>query len=92
MLTVKEYAACVNLPVSTVRQLCAEAKLPSVKVGKAYRILKEDADEYFRQLWLERKQKEEEGRRFIQSIPKKQASDADSFLNKIKAMRQEAGE
>lgn len=48
MVTVKQYAEKMASSVSYIRQMCAEGILPSVKIGKSYKIDVDRADEYFR--------------------------------------------
>lgn len=49
MMSVKEYAVKMASSVSLIRRMCAEGILPSVKIGKSYKIDVERADEYFRE-------------------------------------------
>lgn len=49
MMTVKEYAIKMASSISLVRRMCAEGILPSVKIGKSYKIDVDRADEYFRE-------------------------------------------
>ena len=57
MMSVKEYAEKMASSVSYIRQMCAEGILPSVKIGKSYKIDVDRADEYFRKQIDERKAK-----------------------------------
>ena len=38
MLTISEAAPLLRVPESTLRRLCAQRKIPSLKVGRAWRI------------------------------------------------------
>jgi excisionase family DNA binding protein len=42
LLSVKELAAATGLPVWRVRELCAQGKMPFLRIGKTYRFA-EDA-------------------------------------------------
>lgn len=48
LLTVKQYATHINAAESTIRQMCADGKLPAVKIGRGYRIDMYQADDYFK--------------------------------------------
>lgn len=93
MMTVKEYAAKIGVPVSTIRQMCADAVLPSVKVGVGYRIFEDKADAYFEQQWEERRaHKENAGRLTARLSPVKRQQPAcrtsgNDFIAKLKAMQ-----
>ncbi len=94
MMTVKEYAAKVGVPVSTIRQMCADAILPSVKVGVGYRIFEEKADAFFERCWEERKARKERSEKravFRQQPKRKSVGSADDFIAKLRAMRSGVG-
>lgn len=38
MLRLSEASPLLNIPVSTLRRLCAKGKVPGVKVGRSWRI------------------------------------------------------
>lgn len=44
LMTVKQYAESVNLPVSSVRAMCKNGELPAAKFGVAWRIDSEKAN------------------------------------------------
>lgn len=46
MLTVEEFSNMANISLAHTRQLLREKKINGVKVGKEWRILKEDANNY----------------------------------------------
>lgn len=48
LMTVKAYAAKMASSESTIRRLCKQHILPSVKIGVGWKIDVEAADEYFR--------------------------------------------
>lgn len=95
MMTVAKYAAKVGVPASTIRQLCAECKLPSVKIGVPYYIYEDEADQYFYNQWLARKAEaeEKEARATKRRPPAKPTATkkekaAANFLERLKAFRQ----
>lgn len=47
MMGVKDYAKKMASSESQIRQMCADGILPSIKIGKAYKIDVARADEYF---------------------------------------------
>lgn len=51
LLTVKEYAERINLPVSTLRSLCKKKEIPAVKIGVSWRIDPETADEAIQKMF-----------------------------------------
>ena len=87
MVTVKQYAEKLGVAVSTIRQMCADAILPSVKVGKSYRIFEDEADAYFRQQWLDKKAAKErrEQRRTIVKLAAK--GNGGDFLARLAELR-----
>lgn len=90
MMTVKEYAAKIGAPVSTIRQMCADAVLPSVKVGVGYRIFEDKADVFFEKCWEARREKKESCQRrevFRKNTKRKSVGSSDDFIAKLKAMR-----
>lgn len=48
LMTVKAYAAKMASSESTIRRLCKQRILPSVKIGVGWKIDVDAADEYFR--------------------------------------------
>lgn len=46
MLTVEEFSNMANISLAHTRQLLREKKIKGLKVGKEWRILKEDANSY----------------------------------------------
>lgn len=89
MVTVKQYAAKLGVAVSTIRQMCADAVLPSVKIGKSYRIFEEEADAYFRQQWLDKKAERE--RREQRKVTVKPAASGKSsdYLTRLAELKKE---
>ncbi len=47
--TVKEAGKILNTKTSTVRTYCREGKIPAIKIGRGYRIAKEDLEGWLRQ-------------------------------------------
>jgi excisionase family DNA binding protein len=47
ILTIKDVAKFLRLPVSSVYKLAQEGKIPAVKVGKHWRFLKKDLELLF---------------------------------------------
>ena len=45
---VEEAAKILNTKTSTVRTYCREGKIPAIKVGRGYRIAKEDLERWIR--------------------------------------------
>ena len=89
MVTVKQYAEKLGVAVSTIRQMCADAVLPSVKIGNSYRIYEEEADAYFRQQWLDKKaakERREQRRTVVERAPKGNGGD---FLARLAELRKE---
>mgnify|MGYP001606918470 CR=1 FL=1 len=48
--TVPEIAAMLRMCIASVQRWCASGKLPAFKVGKCYRIEKEDFEAWYRAL------------------------------------------
>lgn len=87
MVTVKQYAEKLGVAVSTIRQMCADAVLPSIKIGKSYRIFEDEADAYFRQQWLDKKaakERREQCRTVVERAPKGNGGD---FLARLAELR-----
>ena len=82
MMTVKDYAQRMASSVSYIRQMCADGILPSVKIGKAYKIDVEKADEYFRKRINERMAKPKK-----KVVRVQKATKNTDFVNKLKEMR-----
>lgn len=82
MMTVKDYAQRMASSVSYIRQMCAEGILPSIKIGKAYKIDVEKADEYFRKRIDERMAKPKK-----KVVRVQKATKNTDFVNKLKEMR-----
>ena len=82
MMTVKDYAQRMASSVSYIRQMCADGILPSVKIGKAYKIDVEKADEYFRKRIDERMAKPKK-----KVVRVQKATKNTDFVNKLKEMR-----
>lgn len=80
LMTVKAYAAKMASSESTIRRLCKQHILPSVKIGVGWKIDVEAADEYFR--------------RQISRRPaparKVKKSTGESFLKMVDRMKKEA--
>ena len=81
MMTVKDYAQRMASSVSYIRQMCAEGILPSIKIGKAYKIDVEKADEYFRKRIDERMAKPKK-----KVVRVQKATKNTDFVNKLKEM------
>lgn len=93
MVTVKQYAEKLGVAVSTIRQMCANAVLPSVKIGNSYRIFEEEADAYFRQQWLDKKaererreQRREQRRTIVKCAAKGNSS---NYLERLAELKKE---
>lgn len=90
MMSVKEYAEKMASSTSYIRQMCAEGILPSVKIGKSYKIDVARADAYFRQQIDDRladaKRKQEVKR--INESRKIHRQSGSSFKDRIKAMQE----
>lgn len=65
LMTVRDYAAHVRSSESTIRNMCRQGILPSVKIGVGWRIDVERADDYFRKAMTLREAKTTSG-----SLPK----------------------
>ena len=50
LLSVEEVTRILKISRATVQRWCRDGKLPAAKIGKSYRIRREDLD-----LWYERK-------------------------------------
>ena len=85
MMTVKEYAEKMASSVSYIRQMCAEGVIPSVKIGKAYKIDVELADEYFRKRIEERMTTEKPKKQVVKVVKPTKGAD---FVKKLKEMRE----
>ena len=82
MMTVKDYAQRMASSVSYIRQMCADGIIPSVKIGKSYKIDVERADEYFRQRIDERLAKP---KKQVVRVPK--LTKGSDFVAKLKEMQ-----
>ena len=83
MMTVKEYADKMASSASYIRQMCAEGIIPSVKIGKAYKIDVEKADEYFRKR-IEERMTEKPKKQVVKVAKPTKGAD---FVKKLKEMR-----
>lgn len=86
MATVKEYAAKMASSESQIRAMCAKGIIPSVKIGKGYKIDVEKADEYFRERIDERltqAQRQEEVRMVKQHSKRRTGESYIDKINKI---------
>lgn len=89
MVTVKQYAEKMNLAVSTIRQMCANAVLPSVKVGKSYRIYEDEADAYFRQQWLDKKAEKERREQRRTVVKRTLKGNGSNYLERLAELQRE---
>ena len=48
ILTAEEVAALLRLSLDSVRSLLRQRRLPGVKIGKEWRVRRQDLDEYLR--------------------------------------------
>lgn len=86
MMSVKQYAEKMASSASQIRQMCANGILPSVKIGKSYKIDVARADEFFRQqidARLAEGKRKQELRCFAERKPSKS-----NFLEQLEAMKQ----
>jgi excisionase family DNA binding protein len=49
ILNIKEVSDYLRIPVSTVYKLVQEGRVPAIKLGKHWRIMKKDLDQLFEQ-------------------------------------------
>lgn len=89
MVTVKQYAEKLGVAVSTIRQMCANAVLPSVKIGNSYRIYEEEADAYFRQQWLDKKAERERRERREVTIKPAASGKSSDYLTRLAELKKE---
>jgi excisionase family DNA binding protein len=89
MMTVNNYAKRMAASASQIRQMCADGILPSVKIGKGYKIDVERADLYFSMKIDERlnEARKKEERRVIRTHKQKANS---TFVEKLKALKKKA--
>lgn len=91
MMSVKQYASKMASSESQIRQMCADGIIPSVKIGKGYKIDVDRADEYFareiNKRMAEAKRKDE---RKVMRVPKTKKSS--SFLGKLDELLKGVGE
>ena len=82
MVTVKQYAAKMASSESQIRQMCADGIIPSVKIGKGYKIDEERADLYFAMEIDKRlnEQRKKDDRKIIRANKKKSSS---TFITRI---------
>ena len=85
MMGVKEYAEKMSASASQIRQMCADGIIPSVKIGKGYKIDVERADEYFRKQ-IEERLTAKPAKKVVRVTKPTKASD---FVNKLKQIRSE---
>ena len=85
MMTVNEYAKRMASSASQIRQMCADGVIPSVKIGKGYKIDVERADEYFRKQ-IEERLTAKPAKKVVRVTKPTKASD---FVNKLKQIRSE---
>ena len=75
--------------VSTIRKMCADCVLPSVKIGVPWFVFVDEADEYYRQQWLNRKAAADEQKR-RRMLRKPQARvKGSTFAEMLAKMKQE---
>ena len=86
MMGVKEYAEKMSASASQIRQMCADGILPSVKIGKGYKIDVERADEYFNKAIESRLTATKPAKKAVRVTKTAKASD---FVNKLKQIRSE---
>lgn len=89
MVTVKQYAEKLGVAVSTIRQMCANAVLPSVKIGNSYRIFEEEADAYFRQQWLDKKAERERRERREVTVKRAPSGKSSDYLTRLAELKKE---
>ena len=89
MVTVKQYAAKLGVAVSTIRQMCADAVLPSVKIGNSYRIYEEEADAYFRQQWLDKKAAKERREQRRTVVKRTARGNGSNYLERLAELQKE---
>ena len=85
MMTVNEYAKRMASSESQIRQMCADGIIPSVKIGKGYKIDVERADEYFRKQ-IEERLIAKPAKKVVRVTKTTKSSD---FVNKLKQIRSE---
>ena len=89
VMSVKAYAEKIGGKVSTIRKMCADCVLPSVKIGVPWFVFVDEADEYYRQQWLNRKAAADEQKR-RRTLRKPQARvNGSTFLQRLAEMKQE---
>lgn len=49
ILNIQEVSNYLKIPVSTIYKLITEKKIPAIKLGKHWRIMKRDLDQLFEQ-------------------------------------------
>ena len=54
LLSVEEMTRVLKVSKATIQRWCRDRKLPAAKIGKAYRIRKEDLDRWYEGKLLER--------------------------------------
>lgn len=89
MVTVKQYAEKLGVAVSTIRQMCANAVLPSVKIGNSYRIFEEEADAYFRQQWLDKKAERERREQRKVTVKPAVSGKSSDYLTRLAELKKE---
>lgn len=82
MVTVKQYALKMASSESQIRQMCADGIIPSVKIGKGYKIDEERADNYFAREIDKRlnEQRKKDDKKIIRANKKKSPS---TFISRI---------
>ena len=89
VMSVKAYAEKIGGKVSTIRKMCADCVLPSVKIGVPWFVFVDEADEYYRQQWLNRKAAADEQKR-RRTLRKPQARvKGSTFAEMLAKMKQE---
>ena len=90
MMGVKEYANKMSASASQIRQMCADGILPSVKIGKGYKIDVERADLYFARKIDERlsEARKRDDRKIIRNNKRKSES---TFLASLDALKKKIG-
>jgi excisionase family DNA binding protein len=90
MMTVNEYAKRMASSASQIRQMCADGILPSVKIGKGYKIDVERADLYFARKIDERlnEARRRDDRKIIRTNKRKSES---TFLASLDALKKKIG-
>ncbi len=89
VMSVKAYAEKIGGKVSTIRKMCADCVLPSVKIGVPWFVFVDEADEYYRQQWVNRKAAADEQKRRRTVVERTPKGNGGDYLERLAELQRE---